>query len=142
MYLNPHIIINRKYLKHSTVGFACAGDDLEIYFYTLELPWRNNNQNVSCIPEGEYWVFKRRDKQVFQFEAVPVRTYIQIHCGNFTNQIQGCLLPGDAIKHLNNDGIQDVCNSEKIMKALWNALPDRFLVRIESVDYNEATNDE
>lgn len=132
MYLNPHVIITRKYLDGCTVGFARGGDDLQFHFFTLELPWLDNQQCISCIPEGEYWVALRPDKPVFQLEGVANRTYIQIHPGNYTSQILGCILPGDSIKHLDNDGICDVTNSEPIMNKLLSILPKRFLLRIES----------
>ncbi len=130
MYLHPHIIIDRFYRKKCTVGFATAGENLDFHFFTLELPNRDNQRNVSCIPPGEYWVFKRKDKNVFQLEGVPNRTYIQIHEGNYTCQILGCILPGDSLKYLDSDDICDVTNSGATMNKLWDMMPDRFLIRI------------
>lgn len=135
-YLHPHIIIDRKYRKKCTVGFACAGEDLSFHFFTLELPDRDNKQNVSCIPEGEYWVTRyhshNKQTEVFQLEDVPDRTYIQMHNGRFTNQILGCILPGTAITHINDDDICDVDESPVVMDKLLKILPERFLIRITS----------
>lgn len=136
MYLHPHIIIKRCYLKGCTVGFARAGDNLEFRFRTLELRDLGNKPNISCIPEGEYWVGRyfspSKKTEVFQLENVPGRTYIQIHVGNFCNQIHGCILPGTHFKDLDGDEIEDVVNSEETMEHLLKILPERFLIRIES----------
>lgn len=82
--------------------------------FTLELPWLNNRTNISCIPEGEYKYFARKSPSngnVLQLEDVPDRTYIQVHSGNYTSQIAGCILVGDSIRFLDGDTIPDVANS-------------------------------
>lgn len=70
----------------------------------LELPWRNNKRQLSCIPEGEYlcrWIKSPRFGWVYTVCDVPGRGNILIHPGNFagdstlgfkTNS-HGCLLP-------------------------------------------------
>jgi hypothetical protein len=65
---------------------------------TLELPWRNNAPDVSCIPAGTYGValawskkFARLTPHLF---GVPGRSYIEIHPGNWTENTAGCILPG------------------------------------------------
>ena len=136
MYHHPHVIIKRVYLDKCTIGFARAGDDLSFHFATVELKDLNNEQNRSCIPEGEYFVSRyhspSKNKVVFQLEDVNNRTYIQIHEGNFCNSLHGCIAPGEYIKDINGDGIWDVANSAVVMKKLLSILPERFLIRIES----------
>lgn len=92
-------------------GFHC---------FTLELPWRDNQKNISCIPVGTYEYFIRRspskNMDVLQLKNVGDREYIQIHAGNYTSQIQGCILVGDGIKYLNKDSIPDVTNSLNTLK--------------------------
>ena len=64
---------------------------------TLELPWKDNQRNVSCIPDGKYGLAKHNGtifKNVFRLENVPNRTAILIHKGNTTADIQGCILVG------------------------------------------------
>ncbi|GAL18546.1 hypothetical protein JCM19235_1969 [Vibrio maritimus] len=105
-------------------GFRC---------FTLELPWRNNQQNISCIPAGTYWAFKRispSNGAVLQLEGVPNRTFIQIHKGNYTSQIAGCILVGDSLRDINGDGIPDVTNSTSTLHKLLERLPDRFQLEI------------
>src|SRR5512137_107271 len=58
-------------------GFSC---------YTLELPWRDNMSNISCIPSGEYKCVIRHSPKMgnkYWVKKVPKREYILIHSGNF-----------------------------------------------------------
>lgn len=72
---------------------------------TLELPWRNNQPQISCIPAGEYNVEIRLSNKygrIYWVRKVPDRTYILIHSGNFAGDISkgfkshvmGCILLG------------------------------------------------
>ena len=46
------LIIRDTFTKKSVIGkLYCGG---EFIAHTLELPWKNNEKGVSCIPEGEY----------------------------------------------------------------------------------------
>ncbi len=68
--------------------------------YTLELPWKKNNNNVSCIPSGTYDAYlrytseKAKREWVTELLNVPGRTAIQIHIGNEPVDIDGCTLVG------------------------------------------------
>ncbi len=65
--------------------------------YTLELPWRENQQGISAIPDGSYTGhlrYDKNDKWRIQFDEVEGRTGIQIHIGNYTREISGCVLVG------------------------------------------------
>lgn len=129
------LTIDRKYFDDCTISRVTIVDsDFQCFF--LELPWLENQQNISCIPEGTYQVFKRyspsKNEEVIQYIGVPNRTYIQIHKGNFTSQILGCQLPGDGVKWINTDSIPDVTNSESTFNELMSLLPDEFTVIIRS----------
>ena len=63
--------------------------------------------------------------------GVPGRTLIRIHTGNYTSQIQGCILVGDSIKDINRDGILDVTNSKNTFNALMDKLPESFILDIK-----------
>ena len=89
--------------------------------FTLEKPWLDNQENISCIPVGEYCYYSStstRNGKVLQLENVEDRTSIQIHAGNYINQTQGCILVGDSIRLLNNDKIPDVANSRNTLTNL------------------------
>jgi len=77
-------------------GFKC---------YTLELPWKENARNVSCIPKGSYEVKMRLSPkygQAYWVSDVPDRSFILIHSGNwagdkskgFKTHVNGCILLG------------------------------------------------
>jgi len=98
--------------------------------FTLELPWKNNQNDVSCIPKGTYKVSKRNSLKYGQhlhILDVPNRTFILIHSGNYYKQIQGCVLVGDSLTDLNKDGYKDVTNSKKTLEKLLSILPNSNL---------------
>lgn len=75
-------------------------------FYTVEQPWRNNEQNRSCIPEGDYELDMRRSPVVqritrgryeegWEVTEVPDRSYIMVHPGNWPWNFQGCIGVGE-----------------------------------------------
>jgi hypothetical protein len=100
---------------------------------TLELPWKDNRPNVSCIPAGEYGASlyqSYKHGQVVLLDGVPDRTFIEIHAGNYTRQIEGCILVGDSIKYLDRDDVLDVTNSISTLRKLLVRLPEKFTVSI------------
>ena len=116
-----------------TLGRMTYGD---FKCFTLELPWLDNANDVSCIPPGVYKARKYQSPKhgtVILLEDVPDRTFVEIHSGNFTRQILGCILVGDGIKHLDTDSIPDVTNSRNTLSKLLIALPREFEVQIERV---------
>lgn len=133
-----HIDIQRRYEHRATVGNARVIDAdccVVMGFCTLELPWLNNQTGVSCIPEGEYTWFKRESPAnglVIELEDVPNRTYIQMHRGNFTRDIRGCILAGEQHKEIDGDGIIDVTKSGDTMDYLLNLLPETGTIKIYS----------
>lgn len=64
---------------------------------TLELPDRFNVQEISRIKAGTYkgWVRTDNNKKRIQLMNVPGRTCVQLHVGNRTSEIAGCILLGD-----------------------------------------------
>ena len=68
---------------------------------TLELPFRDNQRSISCIPIGEYKVRLRlpresatRDYIHLLVQDVPSRDYILFHRGNSAKDTRGCILVG------------------------------------------------
>ena len=101
--------------------------------WTLELPWRWNERNISCIPAGIYPASKFVSQKLGECIAihnVPNRTAIRIHSGNFNTQIEGCILVGNDVKDINGDGQLDVLNSKATLKELLSILPDNFILDI------------
>jgi hypothetical protein len=70
---------------------------------TLELPWRDNASNISCIPEGIYDlspVHSRTFGSILAVDGVPSRSLVRVHAGNHTGHTHGCILTGKRIGHL------------------------------------------
>ena len=100
---------------------------------TLELPWKGNQNSISCVPAGSYNARKYDSPKhgaVILLDDVPERTWVEIHAGNFTRQIQGCILVGDSLKYLDGDSILDVTNSKRTLGRLLALLPEYFAVEI------------
>lgn len=65
--------------------------------YTIELPWRENVHNNSCIPEGRYELAKRYHEHYgwhMHVLNVPEREGILIHpATDAKTQLKGCIAP-------------------------------------------------
>ena len=62
--------------------------------YTMELPWRENAANISCIPVGVYKVVPHNSinhPHTFEVINVPNRSAILIHTGNYPTDFEGCI---------------------------------------------------
>lgn len=68
----------------------------------LELPWKDNQHDVSCIPAGTYHVKRRlaattrHGYDVFELQNVPDRGDVQMHIGCLPRDTDGCILFGTA----------------------------------------------
>ena len=83
-----------------TLGKLMLG--FELFCFTLELPWKNNEKDISCIPPGTYQYEKYQSRKYVReclaFHGVPDRDYISMHIGNFVNETNGCILVGEHLK--------------------------------------------
>jgi hypothetical protein len=103
----------------SDSGFQC---------YTGELPWRNNENGISCIPAGVYDVVMayspKHGEQLYHVQNVPNREAIEIHPANwmgdkskgFKCDLLGCIALGADQGEL--DGQQAVLHSGPAVMAL------------------------
>jgi len=64
---------------------------------TIELPWKDNAPQISCIPEGRYQLVKRHSAKYghhLLVKRVPKRSYILIHPANVAlKELKGCIAP-------------------------------------------------
>jgi hypothetical protein len=132
-------VISRSYGVKETTGcwYVIDGDRSLLNVKTIELPWKNNQKMVSCIPAGVYNVEKyiRPNKdECFWIKNVPGRDSILAHIGNYAAGVkvdtEGCILPGMRLVDLNHDGNLDVADSTTAMKLLLSLLPDKFKLYI------------
>ena len=100
---------------------------------SLELPFRNNNIRVSCIPLGHYNGIKSvsaRNGNVLNILNVVGRTNIQVHKGNFYNNSTGCILVGEEYAYINGDANLDITHSKYTMNELFLVMAGSFDVYI------------
>lgn len=96
----PVLLLRRTYFEDATIGLMWVEGKQNPVWPTLELPDKNNQVNVSCIPEGEYLFKPLHSKcriyypDIWQAKEVKGRTGIQIHVANRTEQLLGCIAPG------------------------------------------------
>jgi hypothetical protein len=81
---------------------------------SLELPWRANVRQRSCIPPGSYScaiVQSRRFGRVYHVQDVPGRDAVLMHPANlagdlelgWTSQLQGCIAPCQQLGAMRNN---------------------------------------
>lgn len=149
---NPDIIVTRfKQQKASDTGQTLGNlyipdpSDADKTIFdcrTLELPWRKNLRNISCIPPkpGESATYKWimvNDTPSFPYahlwiKQVPDRTNIAIHSGNFIveegeeskGDSRGCPIIGESFEYINDDGLLDVTNSRDTMAEMCRILKE------------------
>jgi hypothetical protein len=94
------IQLQRTYFPNGTNGkLECEG---KFICYTIELPWKENEKRVSCIPEGKYFIKKRySNKFQWHLEVTNVmnRSLILFHpANNALIELNGCIACFDPYK--------------------------------------------
>lgn len=110
---------------------------------SLELPWKDNANDISCIPAGIYDCQKVGATAHIPYEHisvlnVPNRAGICIHYGNYAAgkkvDVEGCIIVGKTHADINNDGNLDVTDSRITLDHLLILLPKEF--KLEITDSN------
>lgn len=115
------------------IGFVLSGLEIKQIFKTLELPWKDNESQVSCIPPGLYEVKRRKSEKFgdhFHIQDVPNREWILIHAANYYSQLRGCIAVGNAFADLNGDKVLDLTDSRNMMAKLNSLLLTDFELEI------------
>ena len=87
--------LQREYFPKGTNGTVYGSGSFVCH--TIELPWKNNETQVSCIPEGRYEL-KERYNTKFGWHVivsgVQNRDFILIHpANNALRELKGCISP-------------------------------------------------
>lgn len=128
MYSNTGITLLRTYGKKVTIGDLIVMG--EPFIKTGELPYNNNERNISCVPEGVYtcekvWSPKFSpgikkiapelpSDKLWCLQNVEGRSNILFHWGNFLQpgeDTRGCIITGLYADDINNDGVMDMKSS-------------------------------
>ena len=78
----------------STFGHFIDPISASLHLVSLELPQKNNEQNISCILAGSYICRYENHKtkgECYRIIDVPNRDGILIHILNFSSETQGCI---------------------------------------------------
>ena len=126
------ILRRTKKLKAATYGELTCG---KFECKTLELPDKNNQTNISCIPEGKYAYKVLESSRRFDYPHVwildvPGRTGIKIHVANFVRELRGCPCVGSYFKDIDEDGILDVVDSRDTLEDLIEVIPESGHIEI------------
>jgi hypothetical protein len=116
---------------YQTLGLIFSPSN--IVFHSLELPWKNNEHKISCIPKGIYDVEKRYGEKYgrhFHVLNVPNRDMILVHPLNFSWQSLGCIGVGKGLVDMNGDGKLDVTSSRAALNVLLKVMPQTFKLEI------------
>jgi hypothetical protein len=70
--------------------------------YTIELPWRDNQRQISCIPAGRYTLRSHRSptfgRVAYVIGTQPQRDFVYFHAANNAlTELKGCIAPVTAI---------------------------------------------
>jgi hypothetical protein len=99
-----NLMLYRTYLSGGTNGELFNGE--QHVCSTIELPWRNNARNLSCIPEGRYELvlrFNARFNEHLMLKDVKGRSDVLIHpANNAVRELKGCIAP---VTKLNGEGM-------------------------------------
>ncbi len=144
--IGKKIILQREFAANDKVTFGKMKFDwLSEYpdIYTIELPWKNNQINISCIPQGLYNCIPHNSidhPNTWRLLNVPNRESILIHIGNYatsyiknglekSSDTKGCILPGFGL----DEETPMVQNSTKAMKYLHKIIgTDNFSIEIKN----------
>lgn len=107
--------------------------------FTVELPWRVNQPNRSCIAAGLYPYKKiispSKKREVLRLEDVPGRDLINVENANYVSELRGCIAVGDKLEFLNSDPIPDAANAVQTLNRLLAFVPDAGFINITRVGH-------
>ncbi len=115
--------------------------------FSLELPWRDNAPEISCVPVGLYIAHLRPTSKfgyaLYQLDNVPNRVACEIHIGNwagdvslgFKSDVEGCTILGTSHAQLDPAGHRGpqlaVANSTTAFKAFMQASNGAAVIEVQ-----------
>lgn len=108
---------------------------------TLELPWKDNQHDISCIPTGTYECHMTHSpkfgRDTYELVGVLNRSDVRIHPANYAgdvsqgrkSELNGCIALGSHIAHVNSQAV--IANSKNSVQAFEDLLDRKpFLLTI------------
>lgn len=131
-------MLQRSYFKEGTNGTFLVSD--RFLCHTIELPWRGNRRNVSCVPEGTYEIaprFSKKFKNHLILKNVAGRSLILLHPANdVQKELRGCIAPVTYLGGIGK-GIYSKQALDKILSLVHQALErkEAITLTIKSINY-------
>ena len=127
--------LERVHLETETLG-SIYDPSGALVCKTMELPWLDNKNSVSCIPEGTYTVIKQpakpsRNYPYFRIPTVKGRSGILLHRITYVKDLRGCIGVGSRFADLNGDKVPDMTGSGVKLQWMIDNLPDTFTLTIK-----------
>jgi len=110
-----------------TAGSLVDAETKELICLTLELPWKDNLPNESCIYDFSYEiapVMSPKFGLTYKLSDIEGRTDILFHKGNFTTDTKGCILVGQGYGEI--DGKFAILQSGKAF--------EKFMAYMDGID--------
>jgi hypothetical protein len=125
------LVLHRTYFPEGTQGIIEWKD--KIVCYTIELPWLQNQRQISCIPEGDYVLQKRFSKKYgwhIQLQNVVNRDLILFHPANDAKkELKGCIAPVTFITGIGKGSMSRKA-LKKLIQIVFVALQNKEEVRV------------
>jgi hypothetical protein len=119
------LVLTRVYKRGGTNGTLTLNG--HFVCFTIELPWKENKPNSSCIPEGIYELRSRTSTKFhnhLEILDVPNRSYILIHpANNAITELRGCIAPVNLLTGIGT-GINSKLALQKLL-SLYHQARDR-----------------
>ena len=114
-------VFRMEYEEKQVLGECAITENGKSIFESKSLERANNNnqQNISCIPQGKYLCVleysNKFDCDLWEIKNVPNRSECKFHSANYWHDLNGCISLGTSYADIDNDGFRDVLNSGNTM---------------------------
>jgi len=117
------LILKRAYFPNGTNGAIFCNE--QFICFTIELPWKENQRKVSCIPEGKFELGKRyTEKHGWHLvvNTVPERSHILFHPANHAlKELEGCIAPVTVLTGIGT-GVESRKAFDKLKSLVYEAI--------------------
>ena len=114
--------------------YGYSGADELFHCKTIELPWRDNLQGVSCVPAETYQIVLEHSSkfktELFELKGVKGRSECKFHWGNYYYLLEGCILVGKEFADINHDGYNDVTDTRNTVNRMKEVFAKNWFLTI------------
>lgn len=140
----PEVVMyTRSYADRTLGNLYVRKRGAQVYScHTLELPWKDNANEVSCVPAGIYTIELEHSAafrmKLWELKGVPGRSEVKVHAANFPGQLKGCIGTATRLKDIDHDGKLDAESSRLALKGFMDAMGSAVRSRITIISLDDA----